>query len=88
MNAIGEQVRYAARIIAARAAPLDAGGDRERAASKLQLAQQFSRVLMQIVVSLAVLAVSLWLLMNATSNEDTRKLASGLIGTVVGYWLR
>jgi hypothetical protein len=88
LNAIGEQVSYAARVIAAKLAPLDAGGDRERAARKLELAQRFSRVVMQIVVSLAVLFVSVWLLMSATANEDTRKLASGLIGTVVGYWLR
>lgn len=88
MTPIGEQLSYAASVFAARLAPLDAGTDRARAAKKLELAQQFARVVMQIIVSIAVLLVSLWLLVNAGSNEDTRKLASGLIGTVVGYWLR
>jgi hypothetical protein len=88
LNAIGQQITYAAQVIRAKVAPLDAGGDSNRAAGRLELAKEFSRVVMQIVVSLGVLSVSLWLLVSHASNEDTRKLASGLIGTVVGYWLR
>lgn len=46
------------------------------------------RVAMQSVVSLAILGVCLPILFSRNSSEKTQQLAAGLIGTVVGYWLR
>jgi hypothetical protein len=42
---------------------------------------------MQIVVSLIALGTGVWMLVQGTSTE-MRELGSGLMGTVLGYWLR
>jgi hypothetical protein len=47
----------------------------------------FSKVVMQIVVSLIVLGISCYLLVT-NAAESAQKGAFGLIGLVVGYWLR
>jgi hypothetical protein len=84
---IGHQIKFVFDVIGAKFAPLDAGGGELRASEKLELAQQFSKVVMQILVSVVVLVASLYLLVTS-GQEDVRKFASGFIGTVVGYWLR
>ena len=48
---------------------------------------QTATVVMQIVISLVVLAAAVYVLL-ATSNADDHKWAYGVIGTIVGYWLR
>lgn len=80
-------MQFVARVISARISPLDAGGNSQRASQKLELSKQFARVIMQIVVSIVVLVMSVILLVKS-EHEDVRKLASGLAGTVLGYWLR
>ena len=84
---IGQQISYAIDVINAKLRPLDFGGDQERIERKLRLAQQFSRVLMQIIVSIVVLIFSLILLAKSGSAE-VQKASTGFIGTVIGYWLR
>jgi hypothetical protein len=44
-------------------------------------------VVMQIVISLVVLAAALYVILKM-SNADDHKWAYGIIGTIVGYWLR
>ena len=77
---LGEQISYAAKVIAAHSNPYDAGG-------RVELATQYTRVVMQVVVSLAVLATGIYLLLEGGSDKQ-REIGSGLVGIVVGYWLR
>ena len=81
---VGQQLTYAARVFAAHRNPLDAG---PRALERAELATQYSRVVMQVLVSLAILATGIYLVV--TADEQTkREVGSGLIGLVGGYWLR
>jgi hypothetical protein len=43
---------------------------------------------MKFGLSLLVLGVGLYIIANKESPPDSQKLASGMIGTVVGYWFR
>ncbi len=83
----GHQINHAIEVIKAKRQPVDMGGASDRTARKIELAREYSRVVMQIVVSLAVLTVSLVLFVKS-SNPDIQKVCTGFIGTVVGYWLR
>ena len=56
------------------------------APSRAGLVSDYSKVGMQVLVSLIVLIGSMILLFRG--QEATQKIACGLIGTVVGYWLR
>lgn len=80
---IGSQLQYAARVFAARTHPFDAGTPAETAV----LARDYTRVVMQVIVSIAVLATGVYLLLHAGSDKQ-REIASGLVGIVAGYWLR
>lgn len=66
-------------------------GSVDRAASQLarQLQGEKARaeLYMKIVVSLFCLGVGIYFLIKSSGNPDLTKWASGLIGTVVGYWL-
>jgi hypothetical protein len=84
---IGKEALHAYQVIRARIAPLNAGVDPNDAENKLLLARDFTKVVMQVLVSLLVLSVALWLLVSSR-EESVLKLASGLTGTVIGYWLR
>jgi hypothetical protein len=42
---------------------------------------------MKVIVSLFCLAAGIYFLVTSSGNPDLTKWASGLIGTVVGYWL-
>jgi|tagenome__1003787_1003787.scaffolds.fasta_scaffold15997885_1 hypothetical protein len=83
---IGSQLSYAAAVFAAKRRLVDAGLGAKEVERRVTLATQYSRVVMQVLVSLIVLLSAVYLLV--TGNEPSQKLASGLIGTVVGYWLR
>ena len=80
---LGEQLDYATKVIAAHANPYDAGPGTE----SVELAAQYTRVVMQVIVSIAVLATGIYLLLHAGSDKQ-REIGSGLVGIVVGYWLR
>jgi len=87
LKLFGHQLKFVQDVIKAHRQPLDAGLDQTEAQSRAQLAQQYSRILMQIVTSIAILGFCFWMLIH-TNNDQTHKAAFGLIGTVVGYWLR
>lgn len=81
MRALGEQLRFAAGVMARRRNPLDMGPEDARDP------KEFVRLIMQVVVSLAVLATGIYLLLQGGSDKQ-QEVGAGLIGTVLGYWLR
>lgn len=83
----GAQLRYVASVLDAHKHPLHAGASQDEAQERVQLANDYTRVVMQVAVSVAVLIGSFWLLMKGP-NENVQKAASGFIGLVIGYWLR
>jgi len=87
LNLFGHQLQFVQDVIKAKRQPLDAGLDPAEAQSRAQLAQEYSRIVMQIITSIAILGFCFWILTHS-SNDQTHKAAFGLIGTVVGYWLR
>lgn len=46
------------------------------------------RPLMQFILSLTLLAVALYVIVNPTAPPEAQKWAPGIIGTLIGYWLR
>lgn len=46
-----------------------------------------TRAVMQVVVSLIVLAAGLFVVLKGGYSETVEKFMTGLIGTVIGYWL-
>ena len=46
------------------------------------------RMMMQVVVSLAVLLASLWVVVSQQYESSVENFAYVMIGTVIGYWLR
>ncbi|MFZ0137014.1 MAG: hypothetical protein WAK89_08155 [Candidatus Sulfotelmatobacter sp.] len=46
------------------------------------------RLLMQAVVSLAVLGASLFIILTRGFGPDSKRWAYGSVGMVVGYWLK
>jgi hypothetical protein len=46
------------------------------------------RLLMQAVVSLAVLGASLFIILTHGFSPDSKRWAYGTVGMVVGYWLK
>jgi hypothetical protein len=47
-----------------------------------------SRVVMQIIVTLAVLAAAIFIVLSSKQNDAQQKWAFGAIGTILGYWLK
>jgi hypothetical protein len=86
MTSFGNQLRYVASVLEARARPVDAGAGRVTAERKAELAAQYSRVVMQILVSAAILGGGFLLLQSGDVAQQ--KFAAGFIGTVIGYWLK
>jgi hypothetical protein len=86
MNQIGTQLTYVKKVLEAHTHPIDAGLTAEDVEKRAELASQLVKVVMQVVVSLVVLVGAMYLLLRG--SEPTQKIASGLIGTVLGYWLR
>jgi hypothetical protein len=46
------------------------------------------RLIMQVLISLIVLAAALFVILSNKYGADAQKWASGMVGTIVGYWLR
>jgi len=83
---VGTQFSYVRDVLDAKRRVVRAGSDANEPERRAKLAREYARVVMQIAVSLIVLTSAVYLLV--VGNEASQKLASGLIGTVVGYWLR
>jgi hypothetical protein len=43
---------------------------------------------MRVVVSLVVLAAGLYIILNQSYTVEDKKWGYGIVGTVVGYWLK
>jgi len=84
----GKQLAFVASVLDAKRQPVNAGIDPAKAQARASLAGQYSKVVMQIVVSCAILAFSFYVILTRESAEPIQKAAFGFIGTVVGYWLR
>jgi hypothetical protein len=84
----GKQLAFVASVIDAKRQPVNAGIDPAEAQVRASLAAQYSKVVMQVVVSCAILAFSFYVILTRTDSEPIQKAAFGFIGTVVGYWLR
>ncbi len=59
----------------------------EQLASKLQGEKARVELFMKVIVSVFCLVAGIYFLVKSSGNPDLTKWASGLIGTVVGYWL-
>ena len=46
------------------------------------------RTIMMVVVSIVVLASSLYIILSRKYEDDAEKFAYGAIGTIMGYWLK
>lgn len=46
------------------------------------------RIVMQVVISVAVIGLSWYVIVDPTQSEAIKKLAFSGLGTIVGYWLR
>jgi hypothetical protein len=84
----GKQLDFVASVIDAKRQPVNAGIDPAEAQARASLAGQYSRVIMQIVVSCAILVFSFYVILTREHSDTIQKAAFGFIGTVVGYWLR
>lgn len=51
-------------------------------------ARTLVRVLMQVAISLLVVGLDAWVIHDPNQSQDSKKLAFGTLGTVIGYWLR
>jgi len=89
MNILGTQIRYATEVFRAKSRPADAGGISPTELNKrLQLARDYTKVVMQVVISVVGLIGSILLLLLMPKDAATTKLACSTIGLIVGYWLR
>jgi hypothetical protein len=86
-NLFGKQLEFVAAVLDARRQPVNAGIDPAEAQARAALAGQYTKVIMQVVVSSAILIFSFFILLH-NNQEPVQKAAFGFIGTVVGYWLR
>ena len=59
-----------------------------RTAPRTRVAADAARPVMQIAVSVVMLAAGLWVILSGHYGADAMHWASGAIGTVVGYWLK
>lgn len=84
---IGHQIEHVVEVINAKLRPLDAGLTDDEIERKVKLASQLTHVVMQIIVSVTIL-ICCFLLLFLNNDKELHKIASGLIGIVVGYWLR
>ncbi|HEV3048565.1 MAG TPA: hypothetical protein VGY13_14520 [Solirubrobacteraceae bacterium] len=50
--------------------------------------QDLIRLLMNVVISLALLGAGLYVLLGDHGSADLQKVAGGWIGLVAGYWLK
>jgi len=83
----GHQIKFITEVIRAKFNPLDAGSSSRSLDAKLALTNKFAQMIMQIIVSLVLLVIGILLLFKKDTPE-LQKYGYGLIGIVVGYWLR
>jgi hypothetical protein len=50
--------------------------------------REIAQLIMQIVVSLALLGVGLYVILSKQYTSADTNRAYGIVGTVVGYWLK
>ena len=87
MKIFGAQVDFAIDVWRAKHHLADCGDDDDAFRRKAKLAEQYTKLVMQVVISLSILAMSFAIIF--TSNSiDVQKACFTLIGTVVGYWLK
>ncbi len=43
---------------------------------------------MQVIISFVLLAAALYVILSKKFDTDTQKWAFGIVGTIVGYWLK
>ena len=84
MRLFGTQVSFVESVLAARRAPVDAGPSTK---ARIDLARQFSKVVMQVVVSVFIMTVFIVVLLG-DYGEDWQKAVFGFMGGVIGYWIR
>jgi hypothetical protein len=86
MKYFGSQIGEAINILAARHSMATLGSSKE-ADDRVKLAQQFTRLVMQVIVTIIVLAGCFAVILKS-SDQTATKAAYGLLGVVVGYWLK
>jgi hypothetical protein len=59
-----------------------------KSAGKHARRKAWFRLVMQALVTLVGLVGGFYLLLSKEASEDVKKLGSGLIGTVFGFWFR
>jgi hypothetical protein len=89
MKLLGTQFDYVAKVLAARrfAKASRPSLGKNAANDNAVLAQQYSRVIMQIVVSVLGLIGSFFVI-RSSNSEAAHKPAYVIVGTILGYWLR
>lgn len=87
MRIFGNQIDFVAKVIDAKLHPVDAGADDEELRLRLEYAQEYSALIMQVIVSFIIL-ISCFYLIIIDSEQATQKGCFSLIGLVGGYWLR
>lgn len=83
----GQQIAHVIEVVKSLRRTIPAGQEENDTPDRAQLAQQWSRIIMQVVVSLFVL-VGAFILVFKYPSDPVRDPAFGIIGVVVGYWLR
>ena len=83
----GHQIHYVIKVLSARRHPPGQQDDPDEAARRVSLACQLWHVIMQCLVSLIILTAGFCLIF-FSDDEAQRRPVFGLIGVVVGYWLR
>jgi hypothetical protein len=54
----------------------------------ISLQDQMLRSVMQFILSVSLLAVALYVIVDPAAPSEAQKWAPGVIGTLIGYWLR
>jgi hypothetical protein len=60
---------------------LNLGGKRSKA-------KAIVRLILQIVITITILAACIPIVASNSRSSESKQIASGLLGTVVGYWFR
>lgn len=47
-----------------------------------------TKAIVQIVLSLILIAAGLYIILSKNYSEDVQKIAAGWVGLVIGYWLK
>lgn len=88
MKLIGTQLEFVYKVIRAYNRPLDAGRSNIEISERVELSKQYTRVVMQVVISILVLVCSFVIIFKFEDSEGMQKMSTGFIGTILGYWIR